>query len=680
MKLNDTLTKIKGIYGIGDGDLDFLSLSTDHDYLEVNINSKNVSFQAITNYLTSMGLSSVVLRMPQLIDKQLSKLYNAFSHAFSKYNYPSLYRGVFPVKVNHNAAVLQAISTYGANYGHGFECGTKPELLIVLSLRKHDLSSLIICNGTKDDDYIDAALTLTEKGYNIIISIESLRELKDLIRISERRQIKPQIGLRIKMQQRVEGHWGHSSGLYSKFGLSASELQDIITELHIRKFLGNVRLLHGHLGSQINKIEYFKRAVTELMGYYQNLFELGATGLRYVNLGGGLGIDYEGNAQATLSGTAYSFEDYADTIVSTIIDSLKQKPEIIPPDIITESGRAISATSSMLLVEILENRPILPEVNQFNVYSSFEIENLEKVTITKLTKLKSLKQIENFIIQFNESIIEIQDEKEFWTNFKYQKDIELMVTTVSKALLSKLRTILEKNNNLTDLDLTKEFPEISKMLTTYSEDLVGNFSVFRGACDIVLAQQYFPIIPSVGLHSTPKTLVRLVDITCDSDGEIAKFISKIPKTKSYGKISDYFTKNGQLLGYPSQILTLNGIPLPEKNTKVGSYVVLALTGAYQDTVQFDQNLLGALPEVELVIDSEGTVHFKILSYAESNSNLISDMKHNLNTLDSLEYLLFSNPYMNNKSPSSIRSIEFLESSKSNQSDKGYSESDQINLN
>ena len=232
MKVNDSLEKIKGIYGIGNGELDFLDLSSDHDYLEVNINSKNVSFQTIIKYLNSMGLSSVVLRLPQLIDKQLSKLYNSFSHAFTKYNYPSLYRGVFPVKVNHNASVLKSISTYGDNYGHGFEVVTKSELLIVLGL-KHDPSSLVICNGTKDDDYLDAALTLTEKGYNIIISIESLRELKDLIRISERRQIKPQIGLRIKMQQKVEGHWGHSSGLYSKFGLSASELLEIINELKI---------------------------------------------------------------------------------------------------------------------------------------------------------------------------------------------------------------------------------------------------------------------------------------------------------------------------------------------------------------------------------------------------------------------------------------------------------------
>lgn len=678
MKVNDSLDKIKGIYGIGNGDLDFLDLSSDHDYLEVNINSKNVSFHTITNYLNTMGLSSVVLRLPQLIDKQLSKLYNAFSHACNKYNYPSLYRGVFPVKVNHNANVLNAISAYGANYGHGFEVGTKPELLIVLNMKI--APSLIICNGTKDDDYLDAALTLIEKGYNIIISIESLRELKDLIRISERRQIKPQIGLRVKMQQKVEGHWGHSSGLYSKFGLSASELLEVINELNVHNYMGFVRLLHGHLGSQINKGSYFKRAVTEIMGYYQNIFEAGATGLRYVNLGGGLGIDYEGNNQASQSGTAYSFDDYAEIIVSTIIDSLQQKPEIIPPDIITESGRAISATSSMLLVEILENRPVLPEVNQFNMFTSLEMDNLEKDSLNTLKKLKTLKQIENFIAEFQEAITDLQENKKFWTNFRYQKDVELVIASVNKSLLRKIKLILEKNDKLFQLNFEVDFPRIFGLLTTFSDDLVANFSVFRGACDIVLAQQYFPIIPSVGLHSTPKTLVRLIDITCDSDGEVVKFVSKTSSNKQNKNASDYFTKDGQLLGHPHQSLRLNGIPLPEKNTKVGSYVVLALTGAYQDTVQFDQNLLGALPEVELVIDEKGIPHLKVLSFAESNSTLINDMKHKIESIDSLEHLLFSNPYVNNKSPSSIRSIEFLESSKSGQSEKDFSESDQVNIN
>ena len=327
-----------------------------------------------------------------------------------------------------------------------------------------------------------------------------------------------------------------------------------------------MRLLHGHLGSQINRIGYFKRAVTEVMGYYQNIFELGATGLRYVNFGGGLGIDYEGKSKASISGTGYSFDEYADTIVSAIIESLRQKPEIIPPDIITESGRAISATSSMLLVEILENRPILPEVNQFNMFTSIEMDNLEKNSLNTLKKLKTLKQIENFITNFQDSIKNLQENKEFWTNFRYQKDVELVIATVNKSLLRKIKLVLEKNEKYFELNFEIEFPRIFGLLTTYTEDLVGNFSVFRGACDIVLAQQYFPIIPSVGLHSTPKTLVRLVDITCDSDGEVVKFVTKTRSNVQSKNFSDFFTKDGQILAHPNQSLHLNGIPLPEKNT------------------------------------------------------------------------------------------------------------------
>ena len=678
MKIDDKLNEIKGIYGIGSGDTDFLDVSPNHDYLEFDINNTKISFQNVLNYLNTMGLSSVVLRIPQLIDKQLSKLYNAFSHAITKYDYPSHYSGVFPVKVNHNAAILESISQYGASYGHGFECGTKPELLIVVNLRKHDTSSLIICNGTKDDDYIDAALSLTKLGYNIIISIESIRELRDLIRLSQQRGIRPQIGLRIKMNQRVEGHWGHSSGLFSKFGLSASELSEVVSELKIQNYLDCIRLLHAHLGSQINKVTYFKRAVTEIIGYYQKLFELGATGLRYVNLGGGLGIDYEGNYSASNSGIAYNFEQYADIIVSTIITSLKTNPAIIPPDIITESGRAITATSSLLLVEILENRSILPEVNQFNIYSSPKIDLLEKDFLSRLSKIRSLKQIENFCVEFDKQTIKVQEEESFWIDFHNQKDVELLIATIHKHLLVKIKVILEKNDKFYDLDLENQFPLVFKLLTTYTADLVGNFSVFRGACDIVLADQYFPIIPTVGLHSTPKTLNRLVDITCDSDGEVVTFITKTSRNVfSQEKMSLYFAKDGQLIRHPSKVVYLNGIPLPDKNTKPGSYIAIALTGAYQDTVQFDQNLLGELPEVELKVDSQGA-HFKIIAYAESNSDLITNMKHNISTIDSLEHLLFSNPYVNNKA-SSVRSIDLL-GTKSDQPDKDFSESNSINFN
>ena len=365
-------------------------------------------------------MSSVVLRVPKLIEKQLEKLYHAFSSAFSKYNYPSIYQGVFPVKVSHNAPVLRSIANYGKKFRHGWEVGTKPELLIALSFITDLKSTIIICNGSKDSDYIESALNLTKLGFNLIITIESKREMAILTALSRKLKVKPQIGLRLKMNQNVEGHWGHSSGLYSKFGLSATDLSEIVSNLKEVQLLQNLMLIHAHLGSQINKSHYFEQAVIELMGYYTWLYDNGAKGLRTIDLGGGLSIDYEGNNIASESGVSYSFDAYAETIISTVYKCLKSRPDIIPPDIVTESGRAITATSSMLLVEILERKSILPPPNEKFMYCNKGIRIVLETFSQFIRNSNSTNELEQVLIGFSKEIKIMQAQPDFWTHIDNQ--------------------------------------------------------------------------------------------------------------------------------------------------------------------------------------------------------------------------------------------------------------------
>lgn len=661
MTSNSNVNKIRNLYGLGVGELEFLNISPDSDNLSLTIKNQSISFEMITNFLKKQNISSTVVRIPELIDNQLEKLYKSFSDAFTKFNYPSPYKGVFPIKVNHNASVLKSISEYGKKFGHGYEVGTKPELLIVMSLKPNP-SSLIICNGAKDVEYLEAILILTEMGYNIIISIESERELDLLISLSNKTNQKPQISLRIKMNQQVEGHWGNSSGLYSKFGLSATELNLIISKLKHYNLLSCVRILHGHLGSQINKVEYFKRSVTELMGYYHYLLDMGA-GLRTINLGGGLGIDYEGNEQASSSGITYSFEKYAEVIVSTILTSLKNKPEIIPPNIITESGRAITASSSMLLIEILEKREFLPNPELPEVkFSLSDIEQLKNKILIDTNESSTLHHLNEILDYFSTKVNIIQSNEGFWTDLSNQKGLELLHSVVHNLIIKKTKNIILNNKN--GLNNLTKYNALFKLLTTYSVDLVCNFSVFRGVCDILLADQYFPILPTTGLQSNPQTLARIVDITCDSDGEISKFITKSSQNKD-SSIDDFFAKDGKLINVPEGSISLNGIPLPSKNINKGNYIAIALTGAYQDTVQFDQNLLGALPEIEVKTGNKNNISIKLIKIAEQNSNLISQMNHDLDSVFKnvsqkvIDKLLYTNPYVNNKSPTILNTKNVL---------------------
>lgn len=675
MTIHDTFEeKNKSLYGIGKGSLDYFNISNGN--LSLTLPGGKVSFHKITKFITDHNLSSVTLRVPQLIDHQLRKLYTAFHEAINLYKYKGNFKGVFPVKVSHKAQILQTIAKYGAKHDHGWEIGTKAELLIVLNLlNEKTKNTLVICNGTKDADFIEAVLQLVKRGYNILISVETKRELQLIIQLSAKLDIIPSLALRFKMSQKVEGHWGHSSGLHSKFGLPANEISQIIQILESANFLSTIQMIHGHIGSQINKIDYFKRSAIELMAYFQTFWDAGCKNLRYLNLGGGLGIDYDGNQSTTDSSISYSFVDFANTIVNSLNDILLKRKEIPAPSIIIESGRAIVAASSMVLVQILENKHIHPRYPHNYAFQTPKIDKLLTQVQNRIEKAKDLEILNKLLEELEFALTDMQMEKDFWTNSISREDVEYLLAYVEQSILQSTKLLLINNPDMLPKSFQNTLPALAKILSRYSISLLGNFSVFNSALDYVLTNQYFPIIPTTGLNEQPETLVNLVDITCDSDGEIGAYNSKLSSKNEKQKWNpeDWFTKDGHLIWHPNYSIKSDGVPIPRTSMSPGKFILIALTGAYLDTVQFDQNLLGKLPELEINWEiSQSSPLFKIRSDAESNSVLLSKMDHSVADILSkvlyepkLQKLLYNNPYMQGNDFSAYDSISVDQKTKNN---------------
>jgi arginine decarboxylase len=652
--------KARYTFGIGNkaSEFEYLDISENGELL-LNLSNGQVSIPEITKKVKEYGLSSFVLRIPELIKFQLDKLYIAFQKAITKYNYLNVYQGVFPVKVNQTYTAIKSVYEYGRYYNHGFEVGTKSELLLAVSQVSSRKDTPIISNGTKDRDYLEACIVIQKAGYNLIISVESIQELDLLIDLAKEYNILPSIGLRIKLLQEVTGHWGQSSGFYSKFGISGHKLKEIINKIDHYGMKSAVKLIHGHIGSQINNKIYFSNATSELIGIYLGLRNKGFNDLQYLNLGGGLGIDYTGNRENDDSGTSYTFEDYADSIIKNIKEILANNPEIPEPIIMTESGRAISAHYSMLLVEILEKRDF-SDINHSKfseLFTNTDLSALWNEITVSLDKIDSYRALSQLVHQIEKKINNITNNSVFWQNYEAREELETIKIHLNDLVRRKFKflTLIKKENDYLATKNIFEFENVLKYLITPTIHLLGNFSVFNGACDTVLVDQYFPVIPTQHLDEKPFTLIKAVDITCDSDGELSKFISPNRKGnfEKWTK-NDFFTSDNHLFRFLDVSSKLNGIPFPKSSLNPGKYFMVGLTGAYQSTVYFDQNLLGRVPEIALTFNEESKEYkLSLLRQVEMSIDLLPKMNHDPSKIlkklpknPIFESLLFSSPYIN----------------------------------
>lgn len=592
-----SVDKSRLVYGVNRNDLHFLDITEDGE-LCIRIRDQTITFNEIIKRIKAMNgdspsyTASFTVRMPQLVTYQIKKLKAAFQKAIEDFDYKGEFIGIYPVKVNQRKDCVTAVIRSDSDYG--LEAGTKAELLLIKKVIESEKHRPIVCNGAKDPEYLKLIKQCIDGGYNIAISVESVHELQLIIE-----GFKPEetnLVLRIKPYLSVEGHWSHSTGRDSKFGLSIHDLYDVVKLLNETGFLSSVQTILAHAGSQITEIEAFEKFGRLLTKLYAELREMGLSNLRNIDFGGGLAIDYTSSYESDL------MFRYANLLVSGIMSQLADMEERYPPpNIMTESGRGVTALSTMVVVEALEVRSIFPPQGKKHVSEVMEKDELE--TIAKIKRATSLEEIKGIWNTFHDKYGGLT-----LSGMELILEQEQVTGNLERAVRTRLVELNLKSYEIGGLVRSFWHPE---------HIVIGNFSVFNSIADHVLVDQHFPVIPIQDLHVKPQTTVRLVDITCDSDGEITQFYR--PHTDDV-----WFTEDNRLLSTPKGMMG-KGIPVGNLANIRGSCFVLALTGAYQDAIEMDHNLLGDLPDVDLHLQDDGQWALSWVTGAESIEDLLKDV-------------------------------------------------------
>lgn len=535
----------------------------------------------------------VLLRVQNLLENQIKLINESFNNAIKESGYKGSYKGVFPIKVNQQAHVIEDIVKFGSPYQHGLEAGSKAELMIALSMLKEP-GPLIVCNGYKDKEFVELGLGMLKLGFKVIFVIETPAELPIIIKSSKAMGIRPIIGVRTKLFSKVSGHWNSTSGDRSMFGLNTNQLVGVIDGLKEAKMLDCLQFLHYHLGSQIPNIRDIRVGVREACRYYVELVEEGAP-MKYLDLGGGLAVDYDGSRTSAIHSRNYSLEEYCVDVVETI-QSILDEENIPHPTIVTESGRAVVAYSSILLFDILDvagfSKTVLPERDEDshpliqNLFYAYDHLNPKNVQET-----------------LNDVLYYRDEARDAFMRGNLGLRVRSEVEKIFMATLNAIADMAEQYPN------TLSEPEILK--TMLSDTYYGNFSVFQSLPDAWAIDQIFPILPIHRLNEAPTSNTIVADMTCDSDGKIDKFID-----------------NGEL----QRVLPLHPIKEDEPY-----YLGVFLVGAYQETLGDLHNLLGDTHIVSVYIHNDGSFDFvnevegdsvaDVLSYVEYQpQNLLANFR------------------------------------------------------
>jgi arginine decarboxylase len=529
-----------------------------------------LDLMAVTAEARERGLSfPLLLRFQDLLRHRVQVLNEEFRAAIAEAGYQSQYRGVFPIKVNHLREVVEEIMDAGAPYKFGLEVGSKPELFAALAIHR-DPECILICNGYKDSLYIQMALLGRKLGKNIIMVVEKVEELKAIIDVSQQLGVRPLVGVRIRLLAKSSGKWATSGGENAKFGLSTSEVMEGAELLKLHKMEDCLKLMHFHIGSQIPDIQTVKRAVREAARYYAKLHKLGFP-LEYLDVGGGLGVDYDGSRSAYDSSTNYTMAEYARDVVYNVADVCNEE-KVPHPTLISESGRALVAHHSVLVVDIFG----VMEKTKGKPFIAPEASKTLK-PVADLLELRATLNRKNRREHFHDAV-QIKDDAQArfdlgLLDLATKAQVETLFWEIAEAVVRLFRG-------------SKSVPdEINELKDSLGDKFLCNFSVFQSLVDHWALGQLFPIAPIHRLNEAPEHHSTLVDITCDSDGKINKFID------SDGDVS---------LTLP--LHALNGKPY---------YLGIFLVGAYQDIMGDLHNLFGQVNEAHIFLDSDEESGFYI---------------------------------------------------------------------
>ena len=449
----------------------------------------------------------ILVRFPDIVKSRVKLINDCFSRAISEYGYQGKYQGVYPIKVNQQRHLVKHLMEYGEKYNLGLECGSKPELLVVLAVSKNP-HALIIANGFKDIEYLETALLSQKLGRNTIIVIDRFSELEMVIEAAKRLNTKPRIGFRAKIYTKGAGKWQDSAGARSKFGLTPPEIVSGITLLRREGMLDSLELLHFHIGSQISDIQSVKSSMKEGARMFAELWTLGAK-VRYIDVGGGLGVDYDGS-HASDGSTNYDEQEYANDVVS-MIQSICEERNIPHPNIVSESGRALVAHHSVLVFNVLGVNEVAKPTLNFTAEESDNkiIKNLQE--IYENLSASNIHEYYHDVVQFKEETLQL-------FNLGYLSlEQRAKAENLYWAILTKIGKLIRENE--------EEYSDLLPLIEAeLSDTYFCNFSVFQSTPDSWAVGQLFPVMPIHRLSEEPRRRATLVDLTCDSDGKIDKFI------------------------------------------------------------------------------------------------------------------------------------------------------------
>ena len=573
------------LYNINGWGLKYFSINDKgHVAVTPREGSASVDLKELMDELQVRDVTSpVLLRFPDILDNRIEKISKCFQQAADEYGYTAKNFIIYPIKVNQMRQVVEEIVSHGKKFNIGLEAGSKPELHAVLAINT-DENSLIICNGYKDENYVELALLAQKMGRRIFLVVEKLNELRLIADISKRLKIRPNIGIRIKLASSGSGKWEESGGDGSKFGLNSSELLEALDFLEKAKMTDCLKLIHFHIGSQITKIRRIKNALKEASQFYVQLQNMGFH-VEFVDIGGGLGVDYVGTrSSSSESSMNYSIQEYVNDSVSALVDACA-KNNLPQPNIITESGRSLTAHHSVLVFEVLETTslPIWDEKEELGENPHELVDELYKIW----DNMNQPRLLESWhdALQIREEALDLFGLG--LLDLRTRAQIEQLFWSVAR----------EVNEIASDMKhAPEELRKISKLLP---DKYFCNFSLFQSLPDSWSIDQLFPIMPISRLDERPDRTATIQDITCDSDGKINNFIS------SHGANSH---------------LAVHAL-----NNKEPYYIGVFLVGAYQEILGDMHNLFGDTNavhvsvykdryEIDQVIDGETVA--EVLDYVQ----------------------------------------------------------------
>lgn len=534
----------------------------------------------------------VLLRMEDILDSQITHMHESFRAAIKNFSYKGEFKGVFPIKVNQQKQVIEAITNIGAQYHHGLEAGSKPELIAALSFLR-DKESCLICNGYKDREFIDLGLYACKMGFKCFFVLEMPSELDLILERSRVLGIRPLLGVRFKLSTQAGGHWTESGGDRSIFGLSISQILEVVEKLKSLDMLDCIQLLHYHLGSQISNIREIRFSVQEACQVYAGLVKEGAA-MGYFDLGGGLAVDYDGSHTNYMNSRNYSLQEYCADVIEAIMEIL-DVDGIAHPTIITESGRATVAYYSVLLFNIFDTNTFDPDpVPEILPEGTPDIiENL--MDVFKTLNIRNIQESYNDALYYRDQVRQMFKLGE--VSLRERSLGEQIFWNVIKGVSENIKHLKYVPKDLTDIDIV--------LCDTY----YANFSVFQSLPDAWAIGHIFPVMPIQRLDEIPTRNAILADITCDCDGKIDRFIDRQGIRRAL-RLHEVRKDEDYILG-------------------------VFLVGAYQETLGDLHNLMGDTNVVSIRVSEDGSYTFvreiegdsvaDVLSYVEYNPKSMTRM-------------------------------------------------------